>query len=103
MDIDTRHEPEQSRFAAVIDGQVAHLDYTEPGEGVLDYRHTWVPESLRKQGIGERLVLDALGWARDHGYHVIPSCPFVRSVLEEHPEFGEVRAGDGAGGGKPNG
>ena len=102
MDIETRHEPEESRFAAVIDGQVAHLDYTEPGEGVLDYRHTWVPESLRKQGIGERLVLDALGWARDHDYRVIPSCPFVRSVLKEHPEFEDVHAGDGAGG-KPHG
>ena len=98
MDVETRHEPEQSRFVAVVDDQVAHLDYTEPGEGVLDYRHTWVPESLRHRGIGERLVLDALGWARDHGYRVIPSCPFVRHVLKQHPEYEDVRAVDGTGG-----
>lgn len=90
MDIDTRHEPEQSRFAAIIDGQVAHLDYAESGEGVLDYRHTWVPEVLRNRGIGERLVLDALDWARSHDYRVIPTCPFVDAVVRRHPEHADL-------------
>lgn len=90
MDIETRHEPGQSRFAAVIDGEVAHLDYAEPAEGVLDYRHTWVPESLRNRGIGERLVLDALDWARDHGYRVIPTCPFVDTVVRRHAEYADL-------------
>jgi hypothetical protein len=90
MDIETRHEPERNRFAAVIDGEVAHLDYAEPAEGVLDYRHTWVPEPLRKRGIGERLVLDALDWAREHGYRVIPTCPFVHAVVRRHSEYDDL-------------
>ncbi|HET6341624.1 MAG TPA: GNAT family N-acetyltransferase [Gemmatimonadota bacterium] len=90
MDIETRHEPEQSRFAADIEGQIAHLDYAEPSEGVLDYRHTWVPESLRNQGIGEQLVLDALDWARGHRYRVIPTCPFVAAVVRRHAEYADL-------------
>ncbi|MGH7542471.1 MAG: GNAT family N-acetyltransferase [Gemmatimonadota bacterium] len=87
MKLDTRHEPEERRFVATIDGQLAHLDYERPDESALDYRHTWVPESLRNRGIGERLVLDALDWAQGHGFRVIPTCPFVATVVRRHPEY----------------
>ncbi|HET6341621.1 MAG TPA: N-acetyltransferase [Gemmatimonadota bacterium] len=32
----------------------------------------------------------ALGVARDNGYEVIPTCPFVRHLLEEHSEYDDV-------------
>jgi hypothetical protein len=95
MNIDTQHDEPGSSFFAVIDGQTARLDYGKLDGRVLDYRHTWVPESLRGRGIGARLVLDSLNWARDHDYRVMPSCPFVDAIARRHPEYDGIitRAG----------
>lgn len=95
MKIDTQHDEAGSSFFAVIDGQKAHLDYGKLDGRVLDYRHTWVPESLRNRGIGERLVLDALDWARGHDYRVMPSCPFVDAIARRHPEYDGIVARGG--------
>lgn len=93
----TRHDPDRQRFLIETEGGEARLDYAPAGDGpagerTLDYRHTFVPESLRGQGIGARLVTDALDWARENGYGVIPSCPFVRRIVDRHPEYADLIA-----------
>ena len=92
MDIDIKHDRDRQRFVARLDGGEANLQYSQADEKTLDYQSTFVPEEYRKQGIGERLVLEALGFARENDYQVIPSCPFVRRVLEEHTEYDDVIA-----------
>lgn len=92
MDIDIKHDPERQCFFAKLDGKEANLQYSQADEKTLDYQSTFVPVEYRQQGIGERIVIEALGFARDNGYEVIPSCPFVRRVLEEHSEYDDVLA-----------
>jgi predicted GNAT family acetyltransferase len=92
MQIDIKHDPDRQRFVAQLDGKEANLQYSQTDEKTLDYKSTFVPEEYREKGIGERIVLEALGFARDNGYEVIPSCPFVRYVLEEHSEYDDVVA-----------
>lgn len=92
MDIDIRHDRDRQRFVARLDGQEANLQYSQADEKTLDYESTFVPVEHRKQGIGERIVLEALDFALENGYQVIPSCPFVRSVLEEHSEYDDLIA-----------
>ena len=86
MGNDIRHDPESQRFTTKTDHGQAVLAYSEIEPGTLDYRSTVVPAEDRGQGIGEELVLFALAWARENDLHVIPSCPFVKRVIEEHPE-----------------
>jgi hypothetical protein len=85
--IDIRHDEERGRFVADLEGEDAYLEYSPAGEGRLDFTSTFVPPSHRHQGIGERIVKHALAYARERGYEVIPTCPFVRQVIEEHPEY----------------
>ncbi|MGH7563240.1 MAG: GNAT family N-acetyltransferase [Gemmatimonadota bacterium] len=92
MQIDIKHDRERQRFVAQLDGKEANLQYSQTDEKTLDYESTFVPVEFRKQGVGERLVMEALGFARDNGYEVIPTCPFVRHVLEEHSEYDDVVA-----------
>lgn len=94
MDLEIRHDRDRQRFVAPLNGKEATLRYSEAGERRLDYRSTFVPEEHRHKGIGERIVIEALDWARDNGYEVIPTCPFVKRVLDEHPEYGDLLAGD---------
>lgn len=81
------HNPEENRFEIPLDDGTATLDYEEEGGDVLDFTSTVVPEELRGRGIGGELVGQALDWAREHGYRVIPTCPFVKRYVEEHPEY----------------
>ena len=75
------HEPDRHRFVAVLDDEEGVLEYRPAGDGVLDYYHTYVPQSLRGRGIAGRLVAFALEHAREHRLKVVPSCPFVAKII----------------------
>lgn len=86
------HDASRQRFVAPVDGHDAFLEYRPVGGTTLDYVSTYVPERARGQGIGQRLVLHALDYARAQGCHVIPSCWFVARVIERHPEYRQIAA-----------
>ena len=91
MDVVTRHEPDQHRFVVALDGGAeATLSYSHAGTKTLDFRSTFVPEDQRGRGIGERLVFDALDYARANGYGVIPSCSFVRTLVRRRAEYRDL-------------
>jgi predicted GNAT family acetyltransferase len=77
---------ENNRFVGRTAHGEATLKYKRADADTLDFTSTFVPEAARNAGIGERLVLHAVDWAEENGFHVIPTCPFVRHVLDEHPE-----------------
>lgn len=75
-----------SRFEAESDRGVALLQYVRSGD-TLDLVHTEVPDAMEGAGYGKALVSAALDYARSESLRVIPSCPFVRSFIEKHPEY----------------
>ena len=73
---------EASRFEAVVDGQVAFLQYERrPDAFVLV--HTEVPESLRRRGIGSLLAKVGLQLARAEGLPLVVKCQFLRDYLRK--------------------
>jgi predicted GNAT family acetyltransferase len=83
------HDPGR-RFWLELDGEVAYLAYRFVDERTVDFASTWTPHALRGRGIATRLVEHALAWARARELSVIPTCWFVRKVLEraaqgDHP------------------
>lgn len=81
------HDEERGGFFADLDGREASLTYRPHGENVLDFRSTFVPPRDRGHGIGERLVLAGLEYARENSLKVVPTCPFVSRVVKRHPEY----------------
>jgi predicted GNAT family acetyltransferase len=51
-----------------------------------------VPREHRGAGLASQLTVRALEYAREHGYRVRPTCPFVAAYLERHPEYRDLRA-----------
>lgn len=93
MELDVSRDEQRQEFAAKVNGERAVLSYeTRPGR-TLDYLSTVVPESHRGRGIGTALVRHALEYARKHGYRVIPTCPFVRRVMDRNAEYSELKVG----------
>lgn len=74
------HEPERQRFVCVVDGHESVADYRLSGDKV-DFNHTFVPDALRGRGIAEKLVREALAWARSEELHIEASCWYVRRFL----------------------
>jgi len=78
-----------NRFETEIGGERAVLSYVETGS-TIDLQHTDVPPALEGHGVGGRLAAAALEYARASGKTVIPTCPFVRSYIERHPEWRSI-------------
>lgn len=87
-----RHEPQNRRFVADIEGEEATLEYAVLADGALDYRHTFTPPPLRGQGIAKAVVLFGLDHARDNGIKIVPTCPYVAKVIRENPAYADVVA-----------
>jgi predicted GNAT family acetyltransferase len=87
-----RHEPDAERFVLELGGGTGLITYRELAGRVLDLDHTFVPPGLRGGGVASRLTEHALRYAREHGYRVIPSCPFVAAFIERHPQHRDLLA-----------
>jgi uncharacterized protein len=77
------------RFEIEQNGQTAYLEYSLGG-GVLELKHTEVPEALRGVGLASSLAENALHWARDRHLKVDVVCPMVRAYVGQHPEYDDL-------------
>lgn len=84
------HDERERQFVADVDGHQATVSYRPLDEGTLDFQSTYVPHVLRGKNVGTQLVRYALDWARERKLQVVPSCWFVGSVVERHPEYRDV-------------
>ena len=79
--MDIIHQPEKARFVSVIGDQQAFLEYELMPRHGINFTYTFVPESLRGQGIAEKLVRTGLAWAREQGFEIEASCWYVKRFL----------------------
>ena len=83
------HNPEQTRFELIIDGErVGLVDYRPAGPSVI-VAHTEVDPGHEGEGLGALLVQASLEGIRDMGKTVIPTCPFTAAYIKRHPEWAE--------------
>lgn len=87
-----RHEPAKQRFTTEVAGSTAYIRYRERAGRVLDFDHTFTPPSSRGGGIASQLTAHALDYARNGGYRIVPSCPFVAAYIARHPEYRDLLA-----------
>lgn len=88
-DVEVLNNNEQRQFEIHDGDQLAHLRYARHGD-VLELIHTEVPPSLEGRGYGSKLAVTALDYAAEHSLLVKPTCPFVRTYLERHPEYSKL-------------
>jgi len=80
------HNQELKQFAINMDGATAHVSY-EIQNGMLDIKHTLVPNEFRGKGVAAALVKEAYDYARNNGLRPMGTCSYAKSWLERHPEY----------------
>lgn len=94
IDVTVRHNSDQSRYEAWVDGALA--GYTEyrpiPDADEVSMPHTQVDHSFEGKGVGGQLVRGALDDLRAQGLGVRPVCPFVKAWIERHPDYHDMAA-----------
>tara|TARA_R110002167_G_scaffold305579_1_gene509770 strand:- start:60160 stop:60417 length:258 start_codon:yes stop_codon:yes gene_type:complete len=78
--VTVQHQASQHRFVVVTQGVEAMLEYHLDGQNI-DFHRTFVPPTLRGQGIAEKLVRTGLAWAKAQKLNVSASCSYVVKFL----------------------
>jgi len=74
------------RFEIKINEDLAIVPYNVKDD-MIGLFHTEVPEKFRGKGLGTKLAVYALNYAKDHHLKILPYCPFITHYIKEHPEW----------------
>lgn len=69
------------------EGRVALAAYSPVGNDRIIFSHTEVPEAFAGQGVGDKLIREALADVARRGRSIIPLCPFVAAFIKRRPEY----------------
>ena len=83
-------DPEGRRYTVRVGDEVAGFTTYRRHGDVTTFIHTEISGEYAGQGLGSILVKGALDDVRAHGGTIRPLCPFVRSYVERHPEYGDL-------------
>jgi uncharacterized protein len=94
--MEIKHTENDPRGAFTIEAegkQVAEMTYSRAGGTSITIDHTEVDESLRGQKVGDKLLAEAVGYARENGLKIHATCSFALRKLQASEEYSDVFGG----------
>ncbi|MGC4113030.1 MAG: GNAT family N-acetyltransferase [Nocardioides sp.] len=89
--VELRDDPDQHRFEAYVDGELAGFTAYDVADGTMTILHTEVDSAFEGRGVGSEMVRQLLDRLReDPTTKVVVLCPFVNAWLRRHPEYRDV-------------
>lgn len=93
MKIERKDDGKKGEFTAINEGEKAGLmTYVWTGEDKFIIDHTEVESEFSGQGVGKKLVMAAVEFARENKLKIIPLCPYAKSVFDKSQELQDVLA-----------
>ncbi len=92
-ELSIQHEEREdggSFFVDVGGERLAEMTYLRPSPGRAVIDHTRVSDRLGGRGVGKRLVLAGVAWARATGTKLAPHCSYARAVLQKDASLHDV-------------
>lgn len=91
MEIQQINDTRRGYFEAIEDGKEAgKMTYTWAGDSKFIIDHTEVNPDFNGKGVGKKLVMAAVEYARTNNLKIIPLCPFAKSVFDKVEEIRDV-------------
>jgi len=91
MEIIQENEERRGAFKAIEDGKEAGvMTYTWAGSTKFIIDHTEVNPDFKGKGVGLKMVMKAVEYARANHLKIMPLCPFAKSVFDKNPDITDV-------------
>lgn len=91
MEIQHVKENGKGSFKALESGKEAgQMAYTWAGEDKFIIDHTTVDPEYKGKGIGKKLLMETVEFARQNNLKIIPLCPFAKSVFDKTENIKDV-------------
>lgn len=94
LEITTEDHGDKGAYYADVEGTAvpAELTWRLRSEGVRVANHTFTPPEARGKGIARKLVDALIADARDQGFKIVPTCPYVANLFDKNPDWADLRA-----------
>lgn len=94
LEITAENKGDKGAYYADVEGtdKRAELTWRQREDGVRIANHTFTPPEARGQGIAFKLVEAMIADAREQGFRIKPTCPYVVVQFDKHPEWADLRA-----------
>lgn len=87
-DVQVTNNPEQHRYVARIDGELAGFAEYQLTDDLAEFTHTEVDPAFEGKGVGSALARYGLDDVREQGTRKVkPTCPFIKGWIERHREY----------------
>jgi predicted GNAT family acetyltransferase len=91
MEIQQINDGRKGYFEALEEGkQAGKMTYTWAGDSKFIIDHTEVNEAFNGKGVGKKMVMTAVEYARENNLKIIPLCPFAKSVFDKTADIHDV-------------
>lgn len=93
MEIQRIEDENKGSFFVEKNGEkLARMTYSKAGADKIIIDHTEVDASLKGEGVGKKMVLESVKYARENDLKIIPLCPFAKSVFDKNADLADVLA-----------
>jgi len=93
MEIIQENTEKNGVFRAVENGvEAGEMTYVWAGDKKIIIDHTGVQEAFNGQGVGKKLVLAAVAFARQNDLKILPLCPFAKATFQRNADIQDVLA-----------
>ena len=91
MEINHRKEENKGAFIATENGAKAgEMTYSKAGDTLIIIDHTEVDSAFGGQGVGKKMVLAAVDFARENNIKILPLCPFAKAAFDKDASIQDV-------------
>jgi len=91
MEVVQHNEEKNGYFSAIEGDKIAgKVIYTWAGKDKFIINGTEVDAAFSGQGVGKKLVLAAVNYARENQVKIMPLCPFAKSVFDKDADLKDV-------------
>lgn len=93
MEIVQENNEKNGVFKAIESGvEAGNMTYVWAGENKIIIDHTGVKEEFNGKGVGKKLLMAAVNFAREKNIKIMPLCPFAKASFEKNSEIRNVLA-----------
>lgn len=77
-------------IATENDAEAGVMTYTPAGSDKFIIDHTEVNNAFAGKGVGKKLVMAAVQYARENNLKIVPLCTYAKSVFDKDKEIHDV-------------